>query len=127
MSNYIKLRTRLNGKHIWKWRINPTEKLLRVYIIIMYVYFVYKHHYNLLCFVKFKENFATVYSVSVSDLTLKFDGGVLADTSTPESIEMEDDDLVDVQVKYRCKIMCVVMESTLLFKTRIFNLYFFLN
>ena len=30
-SNHIKLKTRLNGKHIWKWKINPAEKFLKVF------------------------------------------------------------------------------------------------
>ena len=45
-----------------------------------------------------KAKFANIYGLKQSDLTFKFDGSTIDDEDSPESLDLEDDDLIHVKV-----------------------------
>jgi hypothetical protein len=73
----MKLKTRLKN-HEWVWMVDPKDKL------------------SLL-----KEQFATVYKVPSTEISLVFDGDVLKNDVTPASAGLESDDLLDVKIGKR--------------------------
>ena len=69
----IRFRTRVNGKHEWTWEVE-----------------------NVTAFGEIIGKFAEIYSVPVQVVKFKFDGDRIEDSKTPEDLEMEGDELVDV-------------------------------
>ena len=71
----IKLKTRLSGNgHEWKVRVGKTDP-----------------------FKNLKMKFSDVYGVELKYLSFKFDGEPIADDDTTKSLDMEDDNLIDVR------------------------------
>lgn len=73
----INIKTRLNGSHNWVWKIP-------------------KNQY----FSKFKTKFVELYGLPIGadKVIFKFDGDVLEDTMTPDSADLDDDFIVDVEI-----------------------------
>ena len=45
-----------------------------------------------------KKKFAEIYGVRIDQFKFIFDGSVLQDNETPEDVEMEDSNIIDVKV-----------------------------
>jgi hypothetical protein len=72
----IKLKTRMNGKAEWAIKISVKQT-----------------------FGVTKTKFAPIYGLSVADmLSFQFDGERIEDEATPEGLEMNDDDMLEVRV-----------------------------
>lgn len=71
----IKLKTRLNGKHEFLWKIAKTDN-----------------------FLKMKTKFAEVYGITAKSIKFIFDGQPLKDSETADDIDMEDDNMIDVKI-----------------------------
>ena len=69
----IKVKTRLNGKLERGFKIGTTDK-----------------------FEKLREALSRLYCIDESLITMKFDGDSLDDDQTPEDVDMEDDNMIDV-------------------------------
>jgi hypothetical protein len=71
----IFIKTRLNGKHVWTWEMQPST-----------------------AFGDVMDKFAQIYGVNTRTAKFQFDGEVLNRTATPEDLEMEKGDLIDVTI-----------------------------
>ncbi|KAJ1432745.1 hypothetical protein B484DRAFT_447639 [Ochromonadaceae sp. CCMP2298] len=71
----IKIVTRLNGNHDHPWRIRQDQ-----------------------AFGKVRAKFAEIYGLQVVQVKFKFDGDSISDDSTPTSLDLEDEDLIEVVI-----------------------------
>mmetsp|Transcript_705 Transcript_705/g.1218 ORF Transcript_705/g.1218 Transcript_705/m.1218 type:complete len:428 (+) Transcript_705:116-1399(+) len=69
----VKFKTRLNGQHLWKWKVNVDEK-----------------------FEKVRVKFAQIYQLPLSMVQFRFDGEPVSDAKSFADLELEDDDLIEV-------------------------------
>lgn len=70
-----KIKTRLNGKHEWTWKVSLGDTIC-----------------------KFKSKFSEVYGIEINKIKLTLDGDVLKDNQTLASADVEDDVMIDVLV-----------------------------
>ena len=75
MGNNVNIKTRLNGKHEWRWNIKKDDKLK-----------------------KLRDKYCEIYSVTLNQVSIEFDGVAIGDNDTPEGLDMEDDDLIDCSI-----------------------------
>ena len=71
----IRIKTRLNGKHEGRFKIAINYK-----------------------FEKLRHGLAKIYDIATSLIVMKFDGDSIDDDQTPEEIDMDDDDMIDVTI-----------------------------
>ena len=87
----VKFKTRMNGDHVHKWRVRRCEN-----------------------FGSIKGKFAHFYGLQLRDVThFNIDGEHIGDDETPESLDMEDDDLIDATVpqsEYEAAVKFVTSE-----------------
>jgi hypothetical protein len=65
-----------------------------------------------------KKHIAKFYNIDLKQLALKFDGNIVQDSETPESLGIEDEDLVDIQVRV------VMLTNALEIKTEQLSIFF---
>ena len=115
----IKLCTRLNGKHEWKWKVPIDEgfdKVCMSVCIYLYIYMcnmstflpyhgsfksssILRTLTDLCISEQIRSNLALFYGLnSATAITLVFDGNKLQDSDTPHALEMENDDMIDAKV-----------------------------
>lgn len=73
--NSIKLITRLNGQHEHKWKINRANPLSKLH-----------------------DQVAQLYGLQLSQVTMKFDGDVIGGNKTPDDLDMDDENLIDIKI-----------------------------
>jgi hypothetical protein len=122
----IKLITRLNGRHEWKWQISMKDTFSKVSLCLCVCMFItiaslYIKSQNLvsvmyrirfICVFYFliikppffsplqiRVKFAEIYGLPQEALKFEVDGNKLGYEDTPESLELNDDDLIDVKVR----------------------------
>lgn len=68
--------------------------------LLFNLYFIFHLHVH----VQLKSKLAKIYGTHLSDLTLRFDGETLDDDLCPKNFDMEDEDMIDVEVRMEYKL-----------------------
>jgi hypothetical protein len=73
--------------------VDPGKQTIEIYFNFFYFFHIQPSKHQL------RDSLANIYAISdPSILKLKFDGEVVGDEDSPESLDLEDEDMIDILV-----------------------------